>query len=61
MVLGRVGFLYGVSRTPRRGAVGGLTVVGMLESLKPNYAFAQQVAKDDARIQTVNQRPIVST
>jgi carboxymethylenebutenolidase len=31
-------------------AVGGFTAAAMLESLKPNYAFAQQVAKDDARI-----------
>jgi carboxymethylenebutenolidase len=33
-------------------AVGGLTTVGILESLTPNYAWAQQVAKDDARIKT---------
>src|SRR5258705_12804505 len=33
-------------------AVGGLTAAAMLESLRPNYAFAQQVAKDDARIKT---------
>jgi len=31
-------------------AVGGFTAAAMLESLKPNYALAQQVAKDDARI-----------
>ena len=31
-------------------AVGGLTAAAMLESLRPNYAFAQQIAKDDARI-----------
>src|SRR6202795_3886994 len=31
-------------------AVGGFTAAAMLESLRPNYAFAQQVAKDDARI-----------
>jgi carboxymethylenebutenolidase len=31
-------------------AVGGLTAAGMLEALKPNYALAQQVAKDDSRI-----------
>jgi carboxymethylenebutenolidase len=31
-------------------AVGGFTAAAMLESLKPNYAFAQQVAKDDKRI-----------
>jgi carboxymethylenebutenolidase len=33
-------------------AVGGLTAAAMLESLRPNYAFAQQIAKDDARIKT---------
>ena len=33
-------------------AVGGFTAVAMLESLRPNYAFAQQVAKDDGRIAT---------
>src|SRR6202165_2685781 len=33
-------------------AVGGFTAVAMLESLRPNYAFAQQIAKDDARIKT---------
>jgi carboxymethylenebutenolidase len=33
-------------------AVGGLTAAAMLESLKPNYAFARQVAKDDPRIKT---------
>ncbi len=33
-------------------AVGGLTTVAILESLTPNYAWAQQVAKDDARIKT---------
>jgi carboxymethylenebutenolidase len=32
--------------------VGGFTAAAMLESLRPNYAFAQQVAKDDARIKT---------
>ena len=31
-------------------AVGGFTAAAMLESLRPNYAFAQQVAKDDSRI-----------
>jgi carboxymethylenebutenolidase len=31
-------------------AVGGLTVAGIFEMLKPNYAWAQQVAKDDNRI-----------
>ncbi len=33
-------------------AVGGFTAVAMLESLRPNFAFAQQVQKDDARIKT---------
>ena len=33
-----------------RYAVGGFTAAAMLESLTPNYALAQQVAKDDARI-----------
>src|SRR5687767_3669316 len=33
-------------------AVGGFTAVAMLESLMPNYAWAQQVSKDDKRIQT---------
>jgi carboxymethylenebutenolidase len=33
-------------------AAGGVTAATMLESLRPNYAFAQQVAKDDARIKT---------
>src|SRR4051812_40582292 len=33
-------------------AVGGFTAAAMLESLAPNYAFAQQIAKDDGRIKT---------
>jgi carboxymethylenebutenolidase len=33
-------------------AIGGFTAAAMLESLRPNFAFAQQVAKDDARIKT---------
>ena len=33
-------------------AVGGLTAAAILESLTPNYAWAQQVPKDDARIKT---------
>ncbi len=41
-------FLDGASKF----AVGGFTAAAMLESLRPNYAFAQQVAKDDARIKT---------
>ena len=31
-------------------AVGGFTAAAMLEALKPNFAWAQQVPKDDARI-----------
>jgi carboxymethylenebutenolidase len=31
-------------------AVGGVTAAAMLESLRPNYAFAQQIAKNDSRI-----------
>jgi carboxymethylenebutenolidase len=33
-------------------AVGGLTAAGIFEMLKPNYAWAQQIAKDDKRIVT---------
>ena len=33
-------------------AVGGLTATAIWESLRPNYAFAQQVPKDDARLKT---------
>jgi carboxymethylenebutenolidase len=35
-----------------RFAVGGLTAAGLLESLGPNYAWAQQIPKDDKRIRT---------
>lgn len=35
-----------------RHAVGGFTALAMLEALTPNYALAQQVAKDDARLAT---------
>ncbi len=31
-------------------AVGGMTALGILEALRPNYAWAQQVPKDDKRI-----------
>ena len=31
-------------------AVGGFTAAAMLESLRPNYAWAQQIPKDDPRI-----------
>lgn len=43
----RRGFLERASRF----AVGGLTAVGLLEMLSPNYALAEQVAKDDPRIE----------
>ncbi|MEO8270325.1 MAG: dienelactone hydrolase family protein, partial [Aureliella sp.] len=33
-------------------AVGGLTVEALMTSLRPNYAWAQQVKPDDARIKT---------
>ncbi len=33
-------------------AAGGLTAAAIFESLKPNYAWAQHVPKDDARIKT---------
>ena len=33
-------------------AVGGLTTVAILESLAPNYAWAQQIQTDDTRIKT---------
>ncbi len=36
----------------KKFAVGGLTVAAIFESLRPNYAWAQQIPKDDARIKT---------
>jgi carboxymethylenebutenolidase len=36
-----------------RYAVGGVTAIGLLESLSPDFALAQQVRKDDARIKTL--------
>jgi len=36
----------------RKFAVGGLTAAGIFEMLKPNYAWAQQIPKDDKRIRT---------
>lgn len=36
----------------QRFAIGGVTVAALFEGLRPNYAWAQQVAKDDARIHT---------
>ena len=35
-----------------RFATGGVTVAALWESLYPNYAWAQQVPKDDARLKT---------
>lgn len=46
-LIDRRAFLDGAARF----AVGGLTAAGMLEALRPRYAWAQQVAPDDARIQ----------
>jgi len=36
----------------KKFAVGGLTVAAIFESLRPNYAWAQQIAKDDSRLKT---------
>ena len=36
----------------RKFAVGGVTAMSIWESLRPNYAWAQQVPKDDSRITT---------
>ena len=36
----------------KRFATGGVTVAALFESLRPNYAWAQQVPKDDKRIKT---------
>jgi carboxymethylenebutenolidase len=44
----RRGFLEGAQRF----ATGTLTAAAILESLRPNFAWAQQVPKDDARIKT---------
>ena len=44
--IGRREFLDGA----KKFAVGGLTATAIWESLRPNYAWAQQVAKDDNRI-----------
>jgi carboxymethylenebutenolidase len=33
-------------------AVGGMTAMAIWESLRPNYAWAEQVAKDDSRLKT---------
>jgi carboxymethylenebutenolidase len=44
--ISRRDFLQGA----RKFAVGGLTAAAIFESLKPNYAWAQQVPKDDKRL-----------
>jgi carboxymethylenebutenolidase len=41
-------FLEGANRF----AIGGLTASALFESLRPHFAWAQQVAKDDSRIRT---------
>jgi carboxymethylenebutenolidase len=46
--ISRRGFMQGAAQF----AVGGLTAEALLSTLSPNYAWAQQVAKDDPRIET---------
>ena len=46
--LNRREFLQGAAKF----AVGGMTAMGLWEMLRPNYAWAQQVPKDDKRIKT---------
>jgi carboxymethylenebutenolidase len=36
----------------KKFAIGGMTATAIWESLRPNYAWAQQVGKDDSRIRT---------
>lgn len=48
---GRIGRRDFLDRAARY-AVGGFTAAAMLESLRPNYAWAQQVAKNDPRIKS---------
>ena len=36
----------------KKFAVGGVTATAIWESLRPNYAWAEQVPKDDSRIKT---------
>ena len=49
--ISRRNFLDGAAKF----AVGGLTVTAIFESLRPNYAWAQQVPPDDKRIKTSNE------
>ena len=46
--ISRRAFLDGAAKF----AVGGVTAAAMLESLRPNFAWAQQVPKDDGRIKS---------
>ena len=46
--IGRREFLDGA----KKFAAGGLTATAIWESLRPNYAWAEQVPKDDKRIKT---------
>ena len=46
--LDRRGFLEGA----KKFAVGGISATAIWESLRPNYAWAQQVPKDDSRLKT---------
>ena len=46
--LDRRSFLEGA----KKFAVGGMTATAIWESLRPNYAWAQQVPKDDSRLKT---------
>ena len=45
-IIDRRGFMNGAAKY----AVGGVTAAGLLEALSPQFAAAQQVAKDDKRI-----------
>src|SRR5262249_40391456 len=47
-VIDRRAFLEGAQKF----AIGGMTAMALWESLRPNYALAQQVPKDDGRIRT---------
>jgi carboxymethylenebutenolidase len=46
--ISRRAFLEGAGKY----TVGGLTALGILEAMKPNYAYGQQVATNDKRIRT---------
>jgi carboxymethylenebutenolidase len=46
--IGRREFLDGA----KKFATGSLTAVAIWESLRPNYAWAEQIPKDDARLKT---------